>query len=116
MNQVEVLKSAVKEILDKKFNSLRDVGWIFTGFNIVRWENRRGDLFGFYFLFNFITSNDEGYLMNKRDFLIKIEDNEFWFDEDINCINNADMFNSIDSREIVLSNGDVLRVSGEIGI
>ena len=108
MNQVEVLKSAVREILDKKFNNLKEVGWTFTGFNIARWENRRGDLFGFYFLFNFITSNNEGYLMNKRDFLIKIEDNEFWFDE---CI-----FNSTDSRKIVLSNGDIVKVSGEIGI
>ena len=54
--------------------------------------------------------------MNKRDFWIKIEDNEFWFDEDINCVNNADMFKSTDSREIMLSNGDVVLVSGKIGI
>lgn len=108
MTQVEVLKSAVREILDKKFNNLKEVGWTFTGVNIARWENRRGDLLGFYFLFNFIISNNEGYLMNKRDFWIKIEDSEFWFDED--------MFKSTDSREIVLSNGDVVLVSGKIGI
>ena len=116
MTQVEVLKSAVREILNKKFNNLKEVGWTFTGFNIARWENRRGDLLGFYFLFNFIISNNKGYLMNKRDFWIKIEDNEFWFDEDINCVNNADMFKSTDSREIMLSNGDVVLVSGKIGI
>lgn len=108
MTQVEVLKSAVREILDKKFNNLKEVGWTFTGFNIARWETRKGDLLGFYFLFNFIISNNEGHLMNERDFWIKIEDNEFWFDND--------MFKSTDSREIVLSNGDIVLVSGKIGI
>ena len=57
MTQVEILKSAVREILDKKFNNLKEVGWTFTGFNIARWENRRGDLLGFYFLFNFAVAD-----------------------------------------------------------
>ena len=51
MTQVEVLKSAVREILNKKFNNLKEVGWTFTGFNIIQYEKGKFEYCAF--LLNF---------------------------------------------------------------
>lgn len=107
MTQVEVLKSAVKEILDKKFSSLRDVGWIFTGFNIIQYKK---EFERCAFLLNFDICNSQGFFKESRSFMIEI------FEEDESDIYKAlkEMF--VLDRMIVLSNGDCVNVSSEFKI
>ena len=108
MNQVEVLKSAVRGILDKKFNNLKEVGWTFTGFNIVQYE--RGNFEHCAFLLNFDIYNSQGFFKESRSFMVEV------FEEEKSDIYKAlkEMF--VLDRMIVLSNGDCMNVSGEFRI
>ena len=108
MTQVEVLKSAVREILDKKFNNLKEVGWTFTGFNIIQYEKGKFEYCAF--LLNFDICNSQGVFKESRSFMIEV------FEEDKSDVYKAMKEMFVLDRMIVLSNGVSVNVSGEFRI
>lgn len=109
MTQVEVLKSAVREILDKKFNNLKEVGWTFTGFNIIQYEKGKFEYCAF--LLNFdIYYTSQGFFKDSRSFMIEV------FEEDKSDVYKAMKEMFVLDRMIVLSNGVSVNVSGEFRI
>ena len=109
MTQVEILKSAVKEILNKKFNNLKEVGWTFTGFNIIQYKKEQFECYAF--LLNFdIYYTSQGFFKDSKSFMIEV------FEEDKSDVYKAlkEMF--VLDKMIVLSNGDSVNISEEIRI
>ena len=108
MTQVEVLKSAVREILNKKFNNLKEVGWTFTGFNIIQYKK---EFERYALLLNFnIYYTSQGFFKDSKSFMIEV------FEEDKSDVYKAMKEMFVLDRMIVLSNGVSVNVSGEIRI